>query len=116
MSRCSAIRFIAGTLYGFILWSCSFLVFGHPEPWDDPSGFGELYLFLGNLIGGFVIGYVFGSRHLWGGMGVLFGQVFYLVVCRFSPLMVVGAVFVAGYSIMAFLGEFVGGCIRNKKE
>ena len=100
-----------GFLIGFLL-SCFLLwlspkVFGVSEPWDASSAKLLMYLLLLFLIG--VIGSAMSRQSYWHvALGTFIGQlVFIIIILGGGPLIFVGAIYTAIYSIATLAGGWV---------
>ena len=103
---------IAG-LSGAAIWILSPLVTGHKEPWDADS----LYYVVSLLVAGVLLG-AWRGRPIWHhAVGIFLGQLLYLLVfLSAGPLIIVGAVFLAGYSLLCLVGAAVGSILRHLFE
>jgi hypothetical protein len=99
-NRCLVVFFL-GAVLGAVIWLASPSVTGKREPWDSPSYYYVVALFLA----GFVAALPY-PRAFWiAAVGVYVGQFAYaFAVIGFSPLAVVGVVFGLFYCVIAVVG------------
>jgi len=84
---------------GALIWALSPSITGYTEPWDAKSAYYYVALFVaGTLVA------IPGKRPLWAVyVGVILGQFLYvLFFLSFGPLLPVGIVFLAAYSLLSF--------------
>ena len=107
--RLAAIEFICGCILGAAIWWLSPTVTGHAEPWDAEGwqGFGS-YFCVALFIAGALAACVWPPGFAIGALGVYAGQLtFMLLSLESGPLLPLGIVMLAGYSVVALLGGAV---------
>ena len=85
-----------------MIWAASPVFTGELEPWDGSMGYYALALALAGFLAALIL-----PRRFWlAPVGVYLGQVAYLLLfLPKGPLMVVGLVFLVGYSLLALGGS-----------
>ena len=89
---------------GASIWALSPSITGYTEPWDAKSAYYYVALFIaGALVA------IPGKRPLWAVyIGVILGQFLYvLLFLSFGPLLPVGIVFLAAYSLLSLLAALI---------
>jgi hypothetical protein len=107
------INLLYSALVGAAIWALSPSLTGHREPWDSDT----LYYFASLLIAGVLLG-IFRPRRIWTHtVGIFLGQLLYvLAFLSVGPLIVVGVLFLAGYSLLCMVGAALGSRVRHKIE
>ncbi len=98
---------------GALIWIGSRRFTGNVEPWDPPG----YYWHIGLLVAGFIPALLSPQRFWLWPLGVLLGQVIIFVPGVIqgppAPLWPLGIVFLVVYSIVAFVGSFLGWASRR---
>jgi hypothetical protein len=112
--------FVAGVLFGILIWRLSPAFTGRVEPWDAP---GQHYYLAALFLAGALAAVPSPRWFTLGALGVCVGQCVHLghllsiTPSAFGPL---GMIFAAGYSVIALLGGgcvwMIAGRIRKKSE
>jgi hypothetical protein len=94
---------------GAAIWAVSPWATGHKEPWDAESLFYVAALIAGGLVSGFLV-----PKPLWAHyVGSTVGQLGYgLLFLETGPLLLLGAVFMLGYSAVFLVGAVGGAHLR----
>jgi len=105
------ISLILSFFLGNCIWFFSPIIIGNKEPWDSES----FYFVLSLFITGACVGYFF-PRRIWIiYLGILFGQIIYMLIfLPTGPLMFLGLVYLAAYSLLALAGAFCTSNIKIK--
>ena len=100
---------IAGVV-GAAVWVLSPWATGHAEPWDAQGYYYQAALVFGGILSGLVI-----PKPLWAHyLGSILGQFLYqLVFLELGPLIVIGAAFLLGYSLLFLGGALAGSRART---
>jgi len=98
---------------GAAIWAVSPVVTGSAEPWDAESP----YYFVSLFVAGAIVCLLF-PRHIWSAfLGVVIGQLVYLLVFLPSgPLLPLGVVFMLGYGLLSLLGAVLASKLRRHPE
>jgi len=100
-------------LAGAAIWALSPSLAGNKEPWDSDT----LYYFTSLFIAGVLLGISRPWYILTHTVGIFLGQLLYaLAFLSVGPLIVVGVVFLAGYSLLCSAGAAFGSVVRHKFE
>ena len=93
-----------------LVWAVSPWISGYREPWDAGGYFYILALLLAGAIAGLI-----SPRPLWAHyVGAVIGQLCYeLIFLRVGALVILGAAFLLGYSVVFLLGAYAGGQLRH---
>jgi hypothetical protein len=93
------------------VWALSPLLAGHREPWDVDGLFYIVALFVAGSLAGLLA-----PRPLWAHyLGALVGQLVYQAVfLPIGPLIVLGAAFLLGYSLVFLVGAALAAWIRAR--
>ena len=102
--------FLVGMVLGAIIWGASPLLAGAMEPWDAESP----YYFISLFVAGGLAGLMF-PRHIWVAfMGIVFGQLAYMLVALpTDPLLLLGVLFLFGYAMISLLGLALASWARR---
>jgi hypothetical protein len=95
---------------GAAIWALSPLITGNVEPWDGGFPYYIMALILvGAIIGGLI------PRNLWMVfIGVYLGQMIYMLIFIPSgPLLPLGMILLAGYSMISFVAALFAARIRR---
>ena len=108
MNRAAAAVAVAAVV-GAAIWAISPWATGHKEPWDAEGLFYIAALIVGGLVSGALV-----PRPLWAHyVGSVVGQLGYgLVFLPVGPLLLLGAVFMLGYSVVFLAGAIAGSYLR----
>ena len=111
MKRSGAVTFLIASVASALIWVVSPFLTGHAEPWDAPV----LFYFGALAIAGFIAGAI-APKPLWVHYsGAVVGQLTYeLLFLKLGPLVVLGAVFLLGYSVIFLVAAMVGGRVRQR--
>ena len=109
MNRNVTISFLSAAAFGIAIWALSLPLTKAAEPWDD-----ILYYVVSLFVAGVVLGLLFprsfGATYL----GIVVGQLGYLLVFLPSgPLLMLGSLFLLGYSLISILGVASGSHVRH---
>jgi hypothetical protein len=109
MKQRAALAIAVAAIASATIWAISPWATGHKEPWDAESMFYVASLVVAGLVSGLVV-----PRPLWGQyVGAVSGQLIYeLLFLEIGPLILVGAVFLLGYSLLFLGGASVGSQVR----
>jgi hypothetical protein len=109
MKRRAALAIAVAAIASATIWAISPWATGSKEPWDAESLFYVASLVLGGFVSGLVI-----PRPLWGQyVGAVSGQLIYEVLfLEIGPLILVGAIFLLGYSLLFLGGAGAGSQVR----
>jgi hypothetical protein len=103
------IAVILAFIAGIFIWALSPEFTGHEEPWD-----GDLTYFISSL---FISGVIFGVIQpvkIWRWLlALLLGQLFYLLTIGWGPLVILGAVYLAGFSLITYAGALLSSKLIN---
>jgi hypothetical protein len=98
------VNFMVGSCLGFIIWSLSSVVTGEIEPWDAQGKalyYYPLALFFSGVFGGALCP----KNYKITVFGIYLGQLLYMILfIRVGPLVAVGIIVLAFYTLLAFLG------------
>ncbi len=110
MKRRAALAFILAAIVSAAIWASSPLVTGQEEPWDAEGFFYIGSLFAAGVISGFPI-----PKPLWAHyLGSVVGQLAYqLIFLPLGPLLILGAGFLLGYSLLFLVGALIGSRVRR---
>lgn len=113
MNRRAAFAFAIAFATGAGIWALSPVLTGHSEPWDA-----EGFMYFGSLIVAGVVAGALAPRPLWAHyLGAVFGQLTYeLVFLKLGPLVLIGALFLLGYSLLFLAGAAVAAHVRLHYE
>lgn len=108
MSR-AAFAFAVAAAIGMAIWAISPWATGHKEPWDAEGLFYVAALLVGGLVSGFLV-----PKPLWAHyVGSVLGQLGYeLLFLELGALLLIGAVFMLGYSVVFLMGAVGGSHLR----
>jgi len=95
---------------GAVIWAMSPVVVGAVEPWDSESP----YYFVSLFIAGGLVG-IYQPGNIWAiFIGIVIGQFIYMVIfLPVGPLIVIGMMFLFGYSLLSLFGAFLASRIRG---
>ena len=98
------------TVAGAAIWALSPTLTGHAEPWDVDGVYYPAMLF----VAGIVLGAI-GPRAIWvHAVGIVLGQLLYMVIfLPLGPLLLVGIVFLVGYSVLTLGGVVLSAAFRK---
>ena len=106
-SRPSLTIIIAAALAASV-WLFSSQFTGHPEPWDGNFGY-----YIGGLLLSGLISALINPLPAWGHyVGIVVGQVAYMILNGPGEFLALGIIFVAVYSLIAFVGVALAFAIR----
>lgn len=105
----AALAIAVGAIVGAAIWAISPWATGHKEPWDAESMFYAGSLLAGGFVSGLLIPKPLWAQYAGGVAGQLLYQLFFLEI---GPLIVIGAVFLLGYSLLFLAGAVAGREIR----
>lgn len=113
MNRDIAISLLLAVGLGAAIWAVSPVVTGSAEPWDAESP----YYFVSLFVAGAVVGLLC-PWHIWSAfLGIVVGQLVYLLVFLSSgPLLPLGVVFLLGYGLLSLLGAILASRLRRHPE
>lgn len=105
-----AVNLTLSAVAGAAIWALSPVFTGHAEPWDSDGLYYPLALFAAGIVLGSI-----GPRAIWAhAVGVVLGQLLYMVIfLPLGPLLLVGIVFLAGYSVLTLGGAGLGVAFRK---
>lgn len=104
------VDFIFSAAAGAAIWALSPAVTGSPEPWDADSP----YYVLALSIVGLALGFVRPCRFWMHYPGMFFGQLIYMLIfLPVGPLIALGVVFLAVYSLLSLAGAAGGAGMRR---
>jgi hypothetical protein len=105
--------FLVSAAAGALVWALSPLLTDHREPWDA----GGLFYVLALIVAGSLAG-LLAPKPLWAHyLGAFVGQLTYEVLfLRVGPLFALGAVFLAGYSLIFVGAAAAAGYLRLRWE
>jgi hypothetical protein len=94
---------------GAAIWALAPVLTGHTEPWDSDGLYYPLALFAAGIVLGSI-----GPRAIWAhAVGIVLGQLLYMVIfLPLGPLLLVGVVFLIGYSVLTLGGAGLGVAFR----
>jgi len=103
-------NFAASFLIGGVIWAISPIITGTVEPWDAKSP----YYFLSLVAWGLILG-LWSPRKIWVHyLGAMLGQLAYLLVfIGASPFILLGVLFLLGYTLLVLFGAFIGSRVRH---
>ena len=109
MNRNIAISFLFAGGLGAAIWAMSITVTGSAEPWDAESP----YYFVALFVAGTFVGLLW-PRHIWSAfLGIVVGQLVYLVVLIPSgPLLPLGVFFLFGCGLLSLVGAALASRLR----
>ncbi len=110
MKARTALAVVLAALLGAAVWAASPLVSGHEEPWD-----GDGLFYIGSLAAAGLISGLSIPKPLWTHyVGSVAGQLTYqLVFLPLGPLLLLGVVFLLGYSLLFLAGAAIGSALRR---
>ncbi len=111
MKHPHALAFLVAAVASALIWVLSPLLTGHAEPWDADWLFYVGSLAVAGLGAGALI-----PNSLWAHyLGCIVGQLGYeLLFLNVGPLLLLGAVFLLGYSLIFVAAAAVAAYARNK--
>ncbi len=99
---------IIAAVLAAMVWLLSTYFTGHPEPWD-----GSLSYYLGGLFLAGFISALASPLPAWGHyVGVVVGQIAYMILSGAGEFIALGAIFSAFYSLVAFFGVALAFAVR----
>ena len=109
MNRRALSAFLIAFAMGAAIWALSPVLTGHAEPWDAE---GVMY-FVSLAVAGMITGALV-PRPLWAHyLGAVLGQLTYeLIFLKLGPLVLVGALFLLGYSLLFLAGAAIAAHVR----
>lgn len=95
---------------GAAIWALAPALTGHTEPWDSDGLYYPLALFAAGILLGSI-----GPRAIWAhAVGIVLGQLLYMLFfLPLGPLLLLGVVFLAGYSVLTLGGAGLGAAFRK---
>ncbi len=95
------LTFMAGLVFGALIWWASPFVTGQQEPWDGWFGYYGIAL----IVAGFITALI-SPRHFWlAPLGIYFGQSIYeMAFLPTGPLLPLGLILGFGFCILALAG------------
>lgn len=107
--KAASLAFLASAVACALVWVLSPWLTGHREPWDAPA----LYYFGALALAGFIAGALAPTPSWAHYLGAVAGQLLYEVLfLPVGPLLVLGAVFILGCSVVPFLAAVVSRRVR----
>lgn len=108
--------FLVSVIFAILIWLASPVITGYKEPWDANNFYYVTALVLTGIISGFL-----SPAPLWKYyVGALIGQIVYLLlISGADALVLVGFIFLTGYTLLVLLGAAVGKWLKkrfNKRE
>ena len=100
----------ASFLLGAAIWAFSPTITGTAEPWDAESP----YYFLSLLALGLVLG-LWSPKKIWAHyLGAMLGQQFFILMfIGVGPFILLGALFLAVYTVLVLIGALIGSRVRS---
>ena len=107
--RRAFLAIVVSAALGAAIWAISPWVTGRTEPWDAEGLFYLASLAVGGLVSGLVI-----PKPLWGHyVGSVVGQLsFELLYLKLGALLLLGVLFMLGYSLVFLAGAVAGSYLR----
>jgi len=103
------VALLTSAFFGFSIWLLSPIITEAIEPWDDQTG----YYFYALVVSGILIGALFHKSLTYNFIGIYLGQlVFMLFFTPSGPLILIGIIFLAFYSTIAFFAITLSASIR----
>jgi hypothetical protein len=110
MKKELGISLLVSFVLGALVWALSPALSGHAEPWDAGGVYYPVSLLLAGLLSGLIRPQYFWVHYL----GVILGQLaFMLFFGPGGPLIIVGIVLLAVYSLIALAGAAAGAGVRR---
>jgi hypothetical protein len=110
LNRNLVINFLSAAGLGVAIWALSFPITKAAEPWDADSSYYVVSLF----VAGVVLGLLFPRYFVATFLGIVVGQLGYLMVFLPSgPLLMLGSLFLLGYSLISVFGVVLGSYFRQ---
>jgi hypothetical protein len=110
MKKELGISLLVSFILGALVWALSPTLSGHAEPWDAGGVYYPVSLLLAGLLSGLIRPQYFWVHYL----GVILGQLaFMLFFGPGGPLIIVGIVLLAVYSLIALAGAAAGAGVRR---
>jgi hypothetical protein len=105
----AGVALAVAAVIGAAIWAISPWATGQSEPWDAENLFYIAALITGGLVSGFLF-----PRPLWAHyVGSVVGQLGYeLLFLKIGALLLLGAVFMLGYSVVFLVGAIAGSRLR----
>lgn len=105
----AALAIAVAAVVGAAIWAISPWATGQKEPWDAEGMF-----YVGALLGGGLVSGLLIPKPLWAQYaGSVLGQLLYgLLFLEIGPLILIGAVFLLGYSLIFLAGAVAGREVR----
>lgn len=95
-----------------VVWALSVPITGKSEPWDAEWPYYLIALAIAGAISGAVVPKSLGAHYL----GAVAGQTAYeLVFLKLGPLLVLGLVFLAGYSVIFLTAAAIAASFRKDR-
>jgi hypothetical protein len=106
----ASVTVLVSAVFGAMVWALSPWLTGHQEPWDADGLF-----YVGALVFSGALAGAMTPRPLWAlYLGALIGQIGYeLIVLPIGPLLLLGAAFLLGYSVIFLAAAALAGSIRR---
>lgn len=104
------LNLVLSALAGAAIWALAPLLTGQQEPWDSDGVYYPVSLFAAGIVLGMI-----GPRVIWAhAIGIVLGQFLYMLIfLPLGPLMILGVVFLIGYSLFTLGGAGLGAAIRK---
>jgi hypothetical protein len=104
------VNLLSSAVAGAAIWALAPAFTGHTEPWDSDGLYYPLALFAAGIVLGSV-----GPRAIWAhAVGIVLGQLLYMVIfLPLGPLLLVGIVFLVGYSVLTLGGAGLSAVFRK---
>ncbi|OGI68757.1 MAG: hypothetical protein A2W18_14435 [Candidatus Muproteobacteria bacterium RBG_16_60_9] len=111
MNRHAAFSFLVAVVASALIWALSPLLAGHAEPWDADGPY-----YIGALLVAGLIAGVVAPKSPWAHyLGSVVGQLGYeLLFLDIGPLILLGGVFLLGFSLIFFVAAVAAAYTRNK--
>ena len=110
MKKSTKLNILISSVLGALIWFASPYLSGELEPWDS-----ETFYYVGSLfIGGIILG-LYNSEKIWGyAIGIFLGQIIYILLfLPLGPLILIGILYLAGSSLICYLGASVGKLLKK---
>ena len=102
LEKDSILNITIGVFLGMVIWACSPIIAGSVEPWDAKGAYYSIALFLSGIIGALI----YHKKYLSTVLGIVIGQIIFILIFRFGPLWIIGIAWIVGTSFLTFLGAW----------